>query len=113
MLRHTTVPCADISLPLFCLPCNGELTPPSTDPSNRRDCCPHTHTHRTGPGAQCDGEDWFAVSASPYLDYATVHIYERHMELLPVCVRLSWASFHFFFRCTSMHCDSHPLVVCF
>lgn len=38
----------------------------------------------TGPGAQCDGEDWFAISASPYLDYATVHVYERHLELLPV-----------------------------
>jgi hypothetical protein len=37
-----------------------------------------------GPGAQCDGEDWFAISALPYLDYSTVHVYERHMELLPV-----------------------------
>lgn len=39
--------------------------------------------HPAGPGAQCDGEDWFAISSSPYLDYATVHVYERHMELLP------------------------------
>ena len=42
-----------------------------------------TPTCRTGPGAQCDGEDWFAISSLPYLDYATVHVYERHMELLP------------------------------
>jgi hypothetical protein len=40
------------------------------------------HTH-PGPGAQCDGEDWFAISAIPYFDYTTVHVYERHMELLP------------------------------
>jgi hypothetical protein len=46
-----------------------------------------------GPGAQCDGEDWFAISALPFLDYTTVHVYERHMELQArasacVCLRV-------------------------
>jgi hypothetical protein len=36
-----------------------------------------------GPGAQCDGEDWFSISTIPQLDYTTIHVYERHMELLP------------------------------
>jgi hypothetical protein len=36
-----------------------------------------------GPGAQCDGEDWFSISTIPELDYTTIHVYERHMELLP------------------------------
>eukprot|EP00775_Hariotina_reticulata_P006886 gene6886-7102_t len=42
-----------------------------------------TFLHFYNPGAQCDGEDWFKISTIPELDYTTVHVYERHMELLP------------------------------
>ncbi|WIA20181.1 hypothetical protein OEZ85_006029 [Tetradesmus obliquus] len=41
------------------------------------------HWHNPGPGAQCDGEDWFSISTIPQLDYTSIHVYERHMELLP------------------------------
>lgn len=36
-----------------------------------------------GPGTQCDGEDWLAISLMPVFDYSTVHVYERHLELRP------------------------------
>jgi mannan endo-1,4-beta-mannosidase len=48
---------------------------------------PHTKTKnkpkQTGPGTQCDGEDWLSITAMPEVDFATIHVYERHMELRP------------------------------
>jgi hypothetical protein len=58
-----------------------------------------------GPGAQCDGEDWFSISTIPQLDYTTIHVYERHMELLP---RPSGASMHHVFH---PHCVSHAAII--
>jgi hypothetical protein len=41
----------------------------------------------TGPGTQCDGEDWLAISALEEFDFSTVHVYERHMVRARPCAR--------------------------
>jgi hypothetical protein len=56
-------------LDLRCPPANTPDTPPPPVPP--------------GPGTQCEGEDWLAISALDELDFATIHVYERHMELRP------------------------------
>jgi hypothetical protein len=53
--------------------------PPPARCHCRRFC---TRAH-TGPGAQCEGENSPKISGSSTIDVATVHLYERHMELRP------------------------------
>ena len=36
-----------------------------------------------GAGGQCEGEDWQRLGQIPQIDYLIMHVYERHMELLP------------------------------
>ena len=57
---------------------NDTETPPQTHHHHH-----HHHHHTQGPGTQCDGEDWLAVSALPVFDFSSLHVYERHMELRP------------------------------
>lgn len=42
------------------------------------------HLVNPGPGAQCEGEDWVRIVSLPSVDFATLHVYERHMEWQPV-----------------------------
>ena len=58
---------------------NDTETPPQTHHHHHH----HHHHHTQGPGTQCDGEDWLAVSALPVFDFSSLHVYERHMELRP------------------------------
>ncbi|KAL6759924.1 glycoside hydrolase superfamily [Haematococcus lacustris] len=42
------------------------------------------HLTNPGPGAECEGEDWIRIVALPSVDFATLHVYDRHMERQPV-----------------------------
>ncbi|MEW5303710.1 MAG: hypothetical protein WDW36_006376 [Sanguina aurantia] len=57
----------------------GFFLPGSTDPSGTE-----YHLYNPGAGAQCEGENWTMIAGIPAVDFATAHVYERHMESLPV-----------------------------
>lgn len=42
------------------------------------------HLLNPGAGATCEGDDWLTVSAQPEHDFASIHVYDRQIERIPV-----------------------------
>lgn len=48
------------------------------------------HLKNPGAGVQCEGEDWAGHSQISHVDFTTLHLYERHVEMMPVPEEMSF-----------------------